>query len=68
MTLTFPILNRSRQMLWLVTGSEKAGMLPRLRVGDAQIPAGRVRADRALVLADRAAAGRLDSDLKAEVA
>lgn len=68
MTLTYPILNRSRQVLWLVTGSEKAGMLPRLRVGDAQIPAGRVRADRALVLADRTAAGRLGSDLKAEVA
>lgn len=68
MTLTYPILNRSRQVLWLVTGSEKAGMLPRLRVGDAQIPAGRVRADRALVLADRTAAGRLGSDLKEEVA
>jgi 6-phosphogluconolactonase len=68
MTLTYPILNRSRQVLWLVTGSEKAGMLPQLRVGNAQIPAGRVCADRALVLADRTAAGRLDSDLKAEVA
>src|SRR5215831_18339455 len=68
MTLTYPILNRSRLVLWLVTGGEKAGMLPRLRVGDAQIPAGRVRADHALVLADHAAAGRLDEDLKAEVA
>jgi 6-phosphogluconolactonase len=68
MTLTYPILNRSRRVLWLVTGSEKAGMLPRLRAGDAQIPAGRVRADHALVLADRAAAGRVDSDSKAEVA
>lgn len=66
MTLTYPILNRSRRVLWLVTGSEKAGMLPRLRVGDAQIPAGRVRADHALVLADRTAAGQLDS--KSEVA
>src|SRR6516165_8605592 len=53
MTLTYPILNRSRRVLWLVTGSEKAGMLARLRAGDAQIPAGRVRADHALVLADR---------------
>ena len=25
MTLTYPILNRSRCILWLVTGSEKAG-------------------------------------------
>ena len=35
MTLTYPILNRSRSILWLVTGSEKAGMLVRLRDGDA---------------------------------
>lgn len=58
MTLTYPMINRSRYVLWLVTGSEKAGMLPRLRAGDASIPAGRVRADRAVILADRAAVGR----------
>jgi 6-phosphogluconolactonase len=57
MTLTFAMLDRSRRVLWLVTGGEKAGMLARLRSGDASIPAGRVRRDRALVLADRAAAG-----------
>jgi 6-phosphogluconolactonase len=68
MTLTYPIINRSRRVLWLVTGGEKAGMLARLRAGDAQIPAGRVRADHALVLADRAAAGQLDNGSKAEVA
>jgi 6-phosphogluconolactonase len=68
MTLTYPIINRSRRVLWLVTGGEKAGMLARLRAGDAQIPAGRVRADHALVLADRVAARQLDKDSKAEVA
>jgi len=56
MTLTYPILNRARQVLWLVTGSEKAGMLARLRAGDVSIPAGRVCRDHALVLADQAAA------------
>ena len=56
MTLTFPVLNRSRQVLWLVTGSEKAEMLVRLRDGDRSIPAGRLCQDQALVLADRAAA------------
>jgi 6-phosphogluconolactonase len=56
MTLTYPMLNRSRRVLWLVTGSDKAGMLVRLRDGDVSIPAGRVRKDSALVLADRAAA------------
>jgi 6-phosphogluconolactonase len=59
MTLTYPILNRARRVLWLVTGSEKAGMLVRLREGDPSIPAGRVNQEKALVLADRAAAGRL---------
>ena len=58
MTLTYPILDRSRRVLWLVTGSEKIGMLGRLRAGDESIPAGRVCQDRALVLADRAAAGQ----------
>jgi 6-phosphogluconolactonase len=57
MTLTFPMLDRSRRVLWLVTGGDKAAMLARLRAGDASIPAGRVRRDRAIVLADRAAAG-----------
>jgi 6-phosphogluconolactonase len=56
MTLTYPMLNRSRRILWLVTGSEKVDMLARLRAGDHSIPAGRVFQDRALVLADRAAA------------
>jgi len=57
MTLTYPILNRARRILWMVTGSDKAGAFIRLRNGDASIPAGRVRQDRALILADRAAAG-----------
>jgi 6-phosphogluconolactonase len=59
MTLTYPILNRSRRLLWLVTGAEKAGMLVRLINGDPSIPAGRVHQDVALVLADRAAADQL---------
>jgi len=57
MTLTYPILNRSRRILWLVTGADKAAMLPRLRAADASIPAGRVHPEQALVLADRAALG-----------
>jgi 6-phosphogluconolactonase len=56
MTLTYPILNRSRRILWVVTGGEKAGMLVRLHNGDASIPGGRVRQDQAVVLADQPAA------------
>ena len=59
MTLTYPVLNHARRVLWLVTGSEKVPMLVRLRDGDRSIPAGRVRQDHALVLADRAAAAKL---------
>jgi len=64
MTLTYPLLNRSRRILWVVTGTEKAQMLARLLGGDVSIPAGRVRQDQALVLADFAAAGKAKLDLK----
>jgi 6-phosphogluconolactonase len=56
MTLTYPVLDRARRVLWLVTGEDKAAMLVRLRRGDPAIPAGRVRQDHALVIADSAAA------------
>ncbi|MBK9088185.1 MAG: 6-phosphogluconolactonase [Holophagales bacterium] len=55
MTLTYPVLDRARKVLWLVTGEDKAAMLPRLLAADLSIPAGRVQQARALVLADRAA-------------
>src|SRR3989454_1526093 len=58
MTLTYPLLNRSRRIVWLVTGGDKASMLARLFKGDDSIPAGRIRQDQALVLADREAAAR----------
>jgi 6-phosphogluconolactonase len=58
LTLTYPILNRARCILWLVTGASKAEMLARLRDGDRSIPAGRINRDQATVLADRVAAAR----------
>ena len=66
MTLTFPIINRSRRILWLVTGREKAETLVRLRDGDRSIPASRVARDHALIIADRAAAERLGTGAKLE--
>jgi len=57
MTLTYPMLDRSRNILWVVTGVEKVPMLKRLQDGDDSIPAGRIRRDPARILADRAAAG-----------
>ena len=58
MTLTYPILDRARRVLWVVTGGEKAGMMNRLLNGDREIPAGRVSRDRALLLADSPAAAQ----------
>jgi 6-phosphogluconolactonase len=58
MTLTYPILNRARRILWVVTGGEKAQMLQRLLAGDRSIPAGRVAVGQALLVADKEAAGK----------
>src|SRR5205807_8901477 len=38
MTLTYPILNRARCILWLVNGPEKADIFQRLASGDESIP------------------------------
>jgi 6-phosphogluconolactonase len=62
MTLTYPILNRSRRVLWLVTGSDKVEALARLCAGDVSIPAGWIQTANALVLADQAAAPQLKGD------
>jgi len=57
MTLTFPVLDAAVEVLWVVTGADKADALRALLDADPAVPAGRVRAARQLVLADRAAAG-----------
>ena len=57
MTLTYPMIDRSRELLWLVTGESKVEPLSLLLAGDPSIPAGRVRAGRSLIVADSAAAG-----------
>ncbi len=57
MTLTYPALDAARRIVWLVTGSEKRDPLAKLLAGDDTIPAGRVRNDEMIVVADQAAAG-----------
>lgn len=57
MTLTYPMIDRSRRILWLVTGESKADMLVRLLRCDASIPSGRISQQQATILADKAAAG-----------
>jgi 6-phosphogluconolactonase/glucosamine-6-phosphate isomerase/deaminase len=58
MTLTYPALDRARELLWLVTGEDKVDALRRLREGDRSIPAGRVSPESAIVVADETAAPR----------
>jgi 6-phosphogluconolactonase len=58
MTLTYPVIDRARRILWVVVGADKAPALERLRRADRSIPGGRVRQDDAVVFADRAAAAR----------
>jgi 6-phosphogluconolactonase len=64
MTLTYPMINRSRKILWVVTGNEKVQMLNRLLNGDESIPAGRISREQAVVLADEAAAEQMTAKNK----
>jgi len=57
MTLTYPALNDARRIVWLVTGPDKREPLQKLLAGDESIPAGRVRNDDMILVADEAAAG-----------
>jgi 6-phosphogluconolactonase len=57
MTLTYSALAAARRIVWLVTGEEKREPLAKLLAGDDSIPAGRVRNDEMVVVADEAAAG-----------
>lgn len=57
MTLTYPALEAARRILWLVTGAEKRDPLAQLLAADESIPAGRVRNEEMIVVADEAAAG-----------
>lgn len=57
-TLTYPVIDRARERLWLVTGAGKRGALAQLLAADPAVPAGRVARAGSLVVTDPAAAGR----------
>ena len=57
-TFTYPLLESSRQIAFLVAGAEKRRMLGLLLGGDTAIPAGRLSKKRVRVFADKAATGR----------
>jgi 6-phosphogluconolactonase len=58
MTLTYPVLDAARLVVFVVTGEEKADALARVLRGDRSMPAARLRSSNVLILADRQAAGR----------
>ncbi|UDY35323.1 6-phosphogluconolactonase [Dermatobacter hominis] len=55
MTLTYPALGRTDQLLWLITGEEKREALAGVLAGDPIYPASKVEAPRSIIVADRAA-------------
>jgi 6-phosphogluconolactonase len=57
MTLTLPIINAARSVMFVATGADKAQPLRAIRDGSRQLPAGRVRARSTLWLVDELAAG-----------
>ena len=57
MTMTYPVINRARKIMWLVSGKDKVAAFTKLKTGDQSIPGGRITRDQALLLADRDAAG-----------
>jgi 6-phosphogluconolactonase len=57
-TMTYPAIDSSRQVAFLVAGKEKAAIMGEIRGGDSQLPAARVRPVGDLVwFIDQAAAG-----------
>lgn len=57
MTLTFPVLNAGRGVIFVVTGADKADALGAIRDGTSDHPAARVAGDQVEWIVDRAAAG-----------
>lgn len=56
MTFTFPLIDAARQVLFVVSGADKAAALADVRGGDGQLPAARVHAERTAWLIDADAA------------
>lgn len=59
-SLTRPVLDRARMVLWLVNGADKADVVRRLVDGDMSIPAGLVHAAHSVVVSDTDAAALVD--------
>ena len=56
MTMTYPALAAAGEIIWLVTGAEKADAMSSWRAGDGRTIASRVRHDRQTMITDVARA------------
>ena len=66
-TMTYPAIDSSRRVAFLVAGEEKAAIFSAIRAGDSQVPAAQVRpVGEILWFVDRAAAGEDQSSRRAE--
>jgi len=61
MTLTYPVLDAAREVMWLVAGAGKAAALDGLLRGDPALPASHVHAAEAVLFADDAALAEADA-------
>ena len=55
MTLTFPVLNAAREVVFVVTGADKTDALREIRAGSSDLPAARVDGDEVEWIVDAAA-------------
>lgn len=60
--MTYPLLNRSKKILWVVTGLEKSTMVQKLLSKDPSIPAGSISQESALLIADQEASSLVSSN------
>jgi 6-phosphogluconolactonase len=66
-TMTYPVIESSRRIAFLVTGQEKAAILRSILSGDSQAPAARVRsAGKLFWFVDQAAAGERQTASRAD--
>ena len=58
MTLTYPVLNAAREVVFVVTGADKAEPIREIRAGGSALPAGAINGDHVEWIIDAAAAGQ----------
>ncbi|MCP4222069.1 MAG: 6-phosphogluconolactonase, partial [Actinomycetia bacterium] len=61
MTLTYPCINRAREILWLIAGDDKREAVAQVLAKDHSIPGGSIAQEQATLYLDQAAAANIDA-------